>query len=95
MDGFELHVRQRSLEQRWHGFRLIVQKSLQRRQALRDVLGRRRYEHRIAWPGTPNPPLCTAQHARRLGLPTRVREQHLVHFAQQSSAHRQTAAKSF
>jgi hypothetical protein len=80
MHGFELNVRQCGFHERRRGVRTIAQKAFEILQAVRQLIGRRRYERSVARPRTADPssvgrllaPLCVSMfpcQSRRVGRP--------------------------
>jgi hypothetical protein len=93
MDGLELDMDERRLDQRRHGLGVVVEEALERRQAIRHCIGRGRDEGRVAWPGAPDPDLGAAHFTGRPAPAAGMRQQHLVHLAEQARAQRQPAAQ--
>ena len=61
MDGLELNVRQRCLDEQPHVEKVVAEKSLKCTHAFGDVLGRRRDEHGIGGARTADPVLAGAE----------------------------------
>lgn len=91
VNGLELHMRQRRLDERRRGLRLVVEEALERREAVLQRIGRRRHECRVAGPRTAYPHLRAPHLAGCLAASAGMREQDLVHFTQQAHAQRQPA----
>ena len=93
VDGFELHVRERRLDERPRGVRR-VQVALQRAHAGFDFLRRRGHELGVARPGAAEPVLAGAKFAGLLGRAAPARQQPGVDFAQQPVAQRKAFAQA-
>jgi hypothetical protein len=89
MDRLELHVDERRLEQRRCRLGLVVEEPLERAETLRERVGRRRHERRVARPGAADPHLRAPDLAGRLAAAARMPHQRLVDVPQQAHGQRQ------
>ena len=90
MDGLELHVSQRSLDQRWRRVRLVVDEALQVGDAIRDARPGRRHEHGVGWRSAADPVLGAAELAGLLAGSPAVTQQRAVHLPDQAGRYRQS-----
>ena len=94
VDGLELHVRERRLDEHRQVVAVVVQEALQGGHAVGDGRVRRRHEDGVAGARAADPVLAAAELARVLVAAAAAREQLGVDLAHEARAQREAAAQA-
>jgi hypothetical protein len=91
VDGLELHMGQRRLEQYRSRLGLVVKETFELAHAFEHVFSGRRNKGRIARPGAADPVLAAPEFARRKAAASPLVEKHPVNLSYQPQRQRQPA----